>query len=71
MTVIYFVKTSRVFRHFAALSLVSRILFRPPQDRLNRLRTRWVFSPMRLQILKREKEIEAILKKSSVTWGVL
>ena len=71
MTIIYFVKTSHVFRHFAALGIISRIILRPRQDRLARLRTRWIFSPMRLQVLRREKEIEAVLKKSNVTWGVL
>ena len=70
-TVIYFVKASNVFRHFAALNLLSRIIFRPRQDRLARLRTRWIFSPMRLQVQRREKDIEAVLQKSGVTWGIL
>jgi hypothetical protein len=69
--VVYFVKVSSVFRHYAALSLLSRLLFQPPQDRLSKLRTRWTFSPMRFQIQKREKEIEEILRKSSVTSAVL
>jgi len=70
-TVVYLVKTSRVFRHFVAWNWLKRLLFQPPKDRLNKLRGRWTFSPMRLQIQKREKEIEALLKKSVVTWGVL
>lgn len=70
-TVIYFVKVSRVMKHFAPLNLIGRLIFLPPQDRLARLRTRWTFSPFRIFIHKREKEIEAILNKSSVTWGVL
>lgn len=70
-TVVYFVKVSNVFKHYAALSLISRLIFQPPQDRLSKLRTRWTFSPMRFQIQKREKEIEEMLQKSSVTSAVL
>lgn len=70
-TVIYFVKVSNVFKHYAALSLLSRLIFLPPKDRLSRLRTRWTFSPMRLQVQKREKEIEEALRMSNVIWGTI
>lgn len=70
-TVIYFVKTSQVFRHFVAFNWLKRLLFLPPKDRLSKLRSRWVFAPMRLQIQKREQEIEALLKTSGVTYGIL
>lgn len=70
-TVVYFIKVSKVFRHFAPLTLVSRLILQPPKDRLSRLRARWTFSPMRLQVQKREKEIEDILRNSSVTVGVI
>jgi hypothetical protein len=70
-TVVYFVKVSNVFKHYAALSLIGRLIFQPPQDRLSKLRTRWTFSPMRLQMQKREKEIEELLRKSSVTSAIL
>jgi hypothetical protein len=58
-------------KHFAPLDWIARLIFLPPQDRLARLRTRWSFSPMRIKIHRREKEIEKILSKSSVTWGEL
>lgn len=70
-TVVYFVKLSRVFRHFVPWSWLKRLIFLPPKDRLNKLRTRWTFSPMRLQIQKREKEIEELLQKSAVNSGIL
>ena len=70
-TVVYFVKLSNTFRHFAPLNLLGRILFRPPQDRLARMRTRWTFSAFRLKVARQEKEIEALLNKSAVTWGAL
>ncbi|HYD22415.1 MAG TPA: DUF58 domain-containing protein [Flavipsychrobacter sp.] len=70
-TVVYFVKVSRVFRHFVAWNWVKRLIFLPPKDRLSKLRGTWVFSPIRLQIQRREKEIESILADSSVIVGVL
>lgn len=70
-TVVYFVKLSNVFRHFAALSLIGRLIFLPPQDRLSRLRTRWLFSPIRFAVQKQEKEIEELLRRSDVTSAVL
>lgn len=70
-TVVYFVKCSQVFHHFVAWGWLKRILFLPPKNRLHKLRGKWMFSPMRLQIQKREREIEAILKKSAVISGVL
>ncbi len=69
--VIYFVKCSQVFKHFAAWSLLKRFLFLPPKDRLNQLRTRWLISPVRFQIQKREKEIEELLRKANVQYGIL
>ncbi|HTM66644.1 MAG TPA: DUF58 domain-containing protein [Flavipsychrobacter sp.] len=70
-TVVYFIKCSRVFQHFVMWNWLKRIFFLPPKDRLNKLRARWVFSPMRLQIQKREKEIEEILRRSAVRSGVV
>jgi hypothetical protein len=70
-TVVYFVKLSRVFRHFVVWGWLKRLIFLPPKDRLNKLRTSWTFSPMRLQIQRREKEIETILESSNVTTGTL
>ncbi len=70
-TVVYFVRLSRVFRHFVPLTLLSRLIFSAPQDRLSRLRARFTFSPMRIQLQRKEREIEDILKKSNVVSGVL
>ena len=70
-TVVYFVKLSNALKHFAPLNWLRRIIFLPPQDRLNKLRSTWTFSPIRIQIQKREKEIADILSKSHVTSGEL
>ncbi len=70
-TVVYFVKLSNILKSYAALNLLMRLIIRPPQDRLSKLRARWTFSPMRVQIQKREKEIEELLNKSNVVSGVL
>lgn len=70
-TVVYFIKVSRVFRHFVAWNWIKRLIFLPPKDRLDKLRTRWTFSPMRLTIQKREKQIQDILNKSSVNHATI
>lgn len=70
-TVVYFVKLSNVLRSYAGLNLIKRLIFLPPQDRLSKLRTSWTFSPIRFQIQKREKEIEALLNRSNVISAVL
>jgi hypothetical protein len=70
-TVVYFVKCSRVLKQFVAWHWLKRLILLPPKDRLNRLRSRWIFSPIRIQILRREKEIEEILNKSAVISGIL
>jgi hypothetical protein len=70
-TVVYFIKCSQVFKHGVAWNWVKRLIFLPPKDRLNKLRGRWIFSPMRFQIQKREKELEEILTRSSVVSGGL
>lgn len=69
--VIYFVKLSSVFKQFAILTWAKRILFLPPKDRLSKIRATWLFSPLRLQILKREKTIETILNKNLTNSAVL
>jgi hypothetical protein len=70
-TVVYFVRVSRVFRHFVAWNWLKRLVFLPPKDRLSKLRGTWTFSPIRIQIQRREKEIEAILESSNVIVGLL
>ncbi|MCB0697210.1 MAG: DUF58 domain-containing protein [Chitinophagaceae bacterium] len=70
-TVVYFVKLSRTFKHFVALNWIRRIIFLPPKDRLNKLRTTWTFSPARFRIQKREKELEEVIKRSGVTTATL
>jgi hypothetical protein len=70
-TVIYFVKLSRTFRQFVAWNWLKRLVFLPPKDRLGKLRDRWIFSPLRVQLQRREKEIQALLDKGSATFQVL
>lgn len=70
-TVVYFIKTSRVFRHFVAWNWLKRLILLPPKDRLNKLRSKWTFSPMRLHIQKKEKKLVEIIQKSDVTSAIL
>ncbi len=70
-TVVYFIKVSSVLKEFAPLALVKRLIFLPPDDRLSKLKTKWTFSPIRIQVQKREKEIEELLNKSHVISGTI
>jgi hypothetical protein len=70
-TVVYFVKLTNRFRQFVAWTWLKRLIFLPPKDRFNRLRGRWTFSPLRPGLRRRERAIEAALKKSSLTWHSL
>jgi len=69
--VVYFVRLSKAMRHFAPLNWIGRLLFQPSSDRLVRLRTGWSISPIRYQLLKREKEIATVLQSANVTLGEL
>jgi hypothetical protein len=70
-TVVYFVKLSGILSSYVGLNLIKRLIFLPPNDRLAKLRSRWIFSPIRIQLHKREKEIEEILKRGNVVSGVI
>lgn len=70
-TVVYYTKLSDCFKSFAPLTWLLRIFVKPPKDRLKRLKSRWIFAPLRLQLIKREKQIEELLNKSNVIHGKL
>ncbi len=64
-TTIYFTKLSDCFKHQYGISLLSRIFLKEADDPEKKLKSRWLFSPWRIPILKREKAIEKILNKYS------
>lgn len=70
-TVIYYVRLSETFRNFLPWTWLKRIFVLSPEDRLKRIRSRWLLSPLRLQLLKREKKLERILENSEVIVGKL
>jgi hypothetical protein len=70
-TVVYYVKLSNCFKSYAPLTWLMRLFIKPPNDRLKRLKSRWLFSTLRLPLLKREKKIEAILAQSEAIYGQL
>jgi len=59
---IIYVPLSKIFRQYAALNWLKRIFFVPSPDRMSKLKSTWLFSPLRRQVLKNEKEIELLLK---------
>lgn len=70
-TLVYFVRLSDTFKDASALSILWRVLLKPPDDLYKKIRGQWFFSPFRLQIQKREKEIESIIKNANVRVGEL
>lgn len=70
-TVVYFIRCSTTFNDLVALSWLKRILIRPPEDRLQRLRATWPFAPIRSRIIRQEREIAEVLKNSRVTYAIL
>ncbi len=58
---VYYVQLSVIFKHYATLSWLKRFILLPPKDRLSRLKSTWIFTPLRSQLYKREKEIEQLL----------
>jgi hypothetical protein len=64
--VVYYVKLSNTFKSFLPWAWFKRIFFLAPDDRLKRIRNRWLLTPQRFQLIKREKEIENILSKADV-----
>ena len=63
-TVVYYVKLSHTFRNFLPGTWLKRIFIQAPDDRLKRLRSRWMLTPFRLRLLKQEKEIEQALART-------
>ncbi|MFA6150164.1 MAG: DUF58 domain-containing protein [Chitinophagaceae bacterium] len=59
---IFYVQLSQIFHQYVALNWIKNLFFIPAPDRLSKLKNKWIFSPLRRQILKNEKQIEALLK---------
>lgn len=70
-TVVYYVKLSDTFHTFLPWTWLKRIFILSPDNRLKRIRSRWLLTGLRMQLLKREKEIEQALQKSDVIAGYL
>ncbi len=59
---IMYVQLSQIFHQYVALHWLKSLFFIAAPDRLSRLKNNWIFSPLRRQILKNEKQIEDLLK---------
>lgn len=70
-TVVYFVPLSNAFHHWVSWGWVKRIFVKPPTDRLKQIRSRWPFSPLRYQLMRREKIILKLLDAHDVRYGIL
>ncbi len=70
-TVVYFVQLSRCFRHPVAGGWFLRLFLLPPNDRLKRIRGKWLFSSLRRQLLANESKLITVLNQHDVTVGWL
>jgi hypothetical protein len=59
---IFYVPLSQIFKQNVGLHWLSNILFTPAPDRLSGLKSKWIFSPLRRQLIQNEKEIERLLR---------
>lgn len=59
---IFYVQLSQIFSQYVGLHWLKSLFFIAAPDRLSRLKNNWIFSPLRRQILKNEKAIQALLK---------
>ncbi len=68
---VYYIKLSRTFHNYIAWTWIKRLFIQSPEDRLKKIRGRWILALWRFQLLKREKEIERLLAQANVTTGFL
>lgn len=59
---IFYIQLSEILRQYVALGWIKGLFLIPAPDRLSKLKSTWVFSPLRKQILKNEKQIKALLQ---------
>lgn len=70
-TIIYFVPLTQAFHHFVGWTFLKRIFIKSPTDRLKRIRSRWLFTPLRFQLKKRETRLKELLSSYDVRFGIL
>jgi hypothetical protein len=59
---IIYIQLSKIFHQYLGLTWLKNLFFIPAPDRLSKLKSKWLFSPVRRQILKNEQQIERLLK---------
>lgn len=68
---IIMVKLSSVFEHPFLSDWISRIFMRAPEDRLKRVRAHWLFSPLRLPLMRNERTLIKLLEDTDRDVSVL
>jgi len=61
----------RTFKSAYLLHWISRIFIQSPSDGLARLKSKWVFQPMKYKLEKNEKHLLSIIQQSAVNLEII
>jgi hypothetical protein len=70
-TTLFFVRLGRTFKSAYLLHWISRIFIQSPSDGLARLKSKWVFQPMKYKLEKNEKHLLSIIQQSEVNLEII
>jgi hypothetical protein len=70
-TTLFFVRVGRTFKSAYLLHWISRIFIQSPSDGLARLKSKWVFQPMKYKLEKNEKHLLSIIQQSEVNLEII
>ena len=70
-TTLFFVRLGRTFKSAYLLHWISRIFIQAPADGLARLKSKWVFQPMKYKLEKNEKHLLSIIQQSAVNLEII
>ena len=65
-TTIFFIRLSKTFQSYYVLGWLSRLFLKPPNDELQRMKSRWAWHPLKFKTLNRERRINEVLRKSEL-----
>ncbi|MBK7763708.1 MAG: hypothetical protein IPI46_10105 [Bacteroidetes bacterium] len=68
---VFFIPLSKVFHSQVILNWLMKIIFKPKPDRLNALRSKWVFHPLKFKLQKNEQAILKILKQQNIQFEIM
>lgn len=68
---VIFIPLGKVFKSAVIINWLLRIFLKPKQNRLNALRSKWTFHPLKFRLHKNENEILSILKQNNIQFDII